>query len=368
MRHLLLLLVLFGAQSSLGIDDLACRQYSDWYKSTQKAVEAIKADAGGITRSAVQGAIDECNGKKSNCAHLVVHKGQLYVAKYYTGFQTRLESMLLLLAHAVFLAHEKLPDSEFVLTSDDYPYLQPGTWNLFRRKDSRKSFLFPPFIMYQWPEASLPPWRAILLDVGKHDSSRPLGSKIPKAFFSGNFHTSKWRKDLVDLYGNRPDVVELVNTPHYPSKEFKTPAEFCGYQYLLSIDGQTASSRVTSLALCNSVIITHDSPWEDAVSSMLGEIEGPGGLNSVGSDWKNLESVIANLQKDSAAVETSVQKRALWMRHVLRPRGALCHIREMLLRTGELMAYNVTLEGVNPILPAELFFLQQLKKSWSVDS
>ena len=146
---------------------------------------------GGISRQDVRDAVVQCQQAKGDCAHLIVHHNQLYVAGSFPGFQSRLESVLLLLQQAIYFhsSHGPIPDSEFVIGTADYPLIEiRGAWNIIRSKEQRSNFVMPNFIFYQSAEGHLRPWRKILDAISSKERGRSFLSKpLAKMFWKGGF-------------------------------------------------------------------------------------------------------------------------------------------------------------------------------------
>ena len=180
---------------------------------------------------------------------------------------------------------------------------------------------------------------------------------------------------LVDTYGNQTDIADVGFIREPEEKEaflqepegFKHPVDMCDYKYLLLVDGNTLSGRVPTLAVCKSMLITHESPWEDMVTSMLSVRKGYGGLVTVGREWDGLGRLVKSFEGDSAVlVARDVDARAEHMQFLLSPLGISCYIWELLQQTANLLRFEVNLHenlwgGAHPV-PIEEFLLQQLQR------
>ena len=171
---------------------------------------------------------------------------------------------------------------------------------------------------------------------------------------------------LITAYGNQTDIAEVgYITGRFSEQEgFRHPVDMCDYKYLLLIDGNTLSGRLPSLAICKSMIITHDTPWEDMVTSMLSAYNGQGGLLTVGSSWEKLGEMIQSFEVDSAKIAQEVDARAQLMQFLLSPVGVSCYIRELLLQTAKQMQFQVDLRenlwgGARPV-PLEEYLLTHM--------
>ena len=172
-----------------------CIHYSGLFQSIDQTVSVLGSE-GGITRQDVNDAVSACQRQKHDFAHVIVHTNQLYVAGAFKSFQTRLQSILMMLEHAVYShIHEPIPDVEFVLGVGDVPMGLKGAWNMMiRRKDQRSNFLMPNHIFYHWLEAHLRPWRKILTVVKAKEEGRSFHSKpFAKMFWKGA-HQNDMRK------------------------------------------------------------------------------------------------------------------------------------------------------------------------------
>ena len=154
-------------------------------------------------------------------------------------------------------------------------------------------------------------------------------------------------QDLINAYGNQTDIADVAYlAPSFSEEEgFRHPVDMCDYKYLLNVDGMALSGRLPSLMICKSMIITHESPWEDMATSMLSVHKGHGGLFTVGSSWEKLGDMIRSFEADSAKISHEVDARARLMQFLFSPAGVSCYIRELLRQTARQMKFQVDLSG-----------------------
>lgn len=182
---------------------------------------------------------------------------------------------------------DRLPDTEFVLNSRDWP--QSPRWN---KMNPLPVFSFSkPFhvnydIMYPaWTfwEGGPAVWPLYPTGLGRWDQQRnlihkkslehPWDKKISKGFFRGS-RTSAERDPLILLSRKEWDLVEANYTKNqaYKSEKdtlYQEPAEklaladHCPYKYLFNFRGVAASFRFKHLFLCGSVVFHVGEDWQE---------------------------------------------------------------------------------------------------------
>jgi hypothetical protein len=164
-----------------------CEAFAHGFLPIMQTVEVLK-QRGGITRQDMIQAVVDCG---AGCAHLVVHKQQLYIGKAEKGFETRLEAAILMLTQAMSAWHGPIPDVEFVMSAFDTPHASAGSWNIIRRKAAREAFVMPAYPQYMWPEAGAPPWSHTLAQLNATESNRTWAEKAARAYFQGAGHQNR---------------------------------------------------------------------------------------------------------------------------------------------------------------------------------
>lgn len=123
----------------------ACGTYSGMFLPIERTIEAVTAHAlKGITQALMQSTVDAAQARRG-FAHVKVHNNAVYIGSFKMGFQTRLQAMLLMINDAVRSCPYRLPNTEFVLNTEDASFDQLGAWNIMGRKAYRASFLAPSF-------------------------------------------------------------------------------------------------------------------------------------------------------------------------------------------------------------------------------
>lgn len=156
-------------------------------------------------------------------------------------------------------------------------------------------------------------------------------------------------------------AIKLFGDPNFT---FEPPEAACNSRFVLLWDGATTSLRASTLALCRSVIIHHDSIWEDWVEGVLNAYSGWGGIQSVGKNWTSLRTIMAAANADPSTVDAEVASRAAMMQRLLSPVGINCYWHQLLHDMAGLLKYPVTLEPAVPgeaLVPIEKWMLIHLQ-------
>jgi hypothetical protein len=153
--------------------------------------------------------------------------------------------------------------------------------------------------------------------------------------------------------------IQMLNDPG-----FKRAEEACDTRFTLLWDGQVTSLRASTLSLCRSVIITHDSPWETWSTAVLNAYAGWGGIQSVGRNWTTLRSIMAEANANPSVVDYAVANKAALMQRLQSPTGIACYWVTLMHEITGLLRYNINLSpglGGDNLVPVEQWLLEHLK-------
>lgn len=168
--------------NSLDLTEDQCQAAFPRNYETLLRISQYHKSRGGITKEDADKAGEDPN------ARFILSDGQLYIAKYKPGFQSRALAVIQSLHAAVSSSPEPLPDVDFSMGVDDFGRGVPARWELTSlEKDSEKTWLLADFGFYNWPEARTGHWTSFRAKAQKINSEMSWSQKIPKlvcpAFF-----------------------------------------------------------------------------------------------------------------------------------------------------------------------------------------
>ncbi|CAH7688397.1 glycosyl transferase family 90-domain-containing protein [Phakopsora pachyrhizi] len=195
-------------------------------------------------------------------ARVMIYENQVFIKQFNGGPGKRTEAILNSIQEAVITSPGRLPNVEFVISTEDVPKessKEHMLWTLDRSSSQNKFWLMPDFGFYSWPEprvGSMNEVRATTLRM--ENTIKEWKNKISKAFWKGALLV-QLRKDLIEVSKGRSwsDISEIVWNRDLKQDQLKRPDEHCYYKYLIHVEGYAYSGRLKYLLMCRSVIITH---------------------------------------------------------------------------------------------------------------
>ena len=266
--------------------------------------------------------------------------------------------------HFLLKIIEKLPDTEFLINTRDWPQIHATYKKLpvfsFSKIDSQhQDIMYPAWTFWEggpavWPiyPKGLGRWDQQMKTLPDEAKKWPWKKKINIAFFRGS-RTSKERDPLVLLSRSDPDLVDAKYTKNQswrskedtlgddPAEEIKLE-DHCKYKILFNFRGAAASFRFKHLFLCDSLVFHVGNelleffydvlkPWVHYVPVVEKDL----------SDVKNLIEFV--LENDKVARQIAKRGRDFIMEH-LKMNDIYCYWEELIKEYTKLLKYKPKLE------------------------
>ncbi|XP_067134035.1 protein O-glucosyltransferase 1-like [Centruroides vittatus] len=183
--------------------------------------------------------------------------------------------------HFILEIIHKLPDTEFILNTRDWPQVNKHWMTYpvfsFSKTSQYLDIMYPAWTFWEGgPAISLYPtglgrWDLQRKIISKSAKKWPWKKKKPVAFFRGS-RTSAERDPLILLSRSHPELVDAQYTKNQAWKSDKDtlgakPAkevlleDHCQYKYLFNFRGVAASFRLKHLFLCKSLVFHVGYEW-----------------------------------------------------------------------------------------------------------
>lgn len=184
--------------------------------------------------------------------------------------------------HFLFKIKSKIPDTEFILNTRDWPQVSKYHNQLqpvfsFSKSADYYDLLYPAWSFWEGgPAIRLYPqglgrWDKHRLSLKQASDNWSWHKKLPVAFFRGS-RTTEERDPLVLLSREDSNLVDAVYTKNQawrsnadtlnaPPAEEVSLEEHCKYKYLFNFRGVAASFRLKHLFLCKSLVFHVGSEW-----------------------------------------------------------------------------------------------------------
>lgn len=262
--------------------------------------------------------------------------------------------------HFILKIIDKLPDSEFLLNTRDWP--QTVSWQskkfpIFSFSKVIKDnvdIMYPAWTFWEggpavWPiyPNGLGRWDEQMKIIPKEANKWPWNKKATKAFFRGS-RTSGERDPLVLLSRKEPTLVDAQYTKNQawrseadtlgakPAEEIKLE-EHCQYKYLFNFRGVAASFRYKHLFLCNSLVFHVGNDWleffYDALKPWIHYIP----VNQDLSDARDLIEFAK--ENDKIAQEIAERGKKFIMEH-LRMDDIYCYWEDLIKEYSQLLKFK----------------------------
>ncbi|EEF50505.1 O-glucosyltransferase rumi homolog [Ricinus communis] len=180
------------------LSDAACPDYFRWIHEDLRPWAST-----GISRDTVESA------KRFATFRLVIVDGKAYVERYYHSFQTRDLFTIWGIVQLLRLYPGRVPDVELMFQCGDLPEIQKGDYQgpgatlpppaLFQYSGNETAFAvtFPDWSFWGWVEVDIKPWKSMLEGITKGSQRKNWTDRVPYAYWRGNSHVSRDRKDLL---------------------------------------------------------------------------------------------------------------------------------------------------------------------------
>lgn len=316
--------------------------------------EDLAPFSGGITRSMVEQA-----EAVSRVTKYQIINGKLYRSEdcMFPFRCTGIEHFLLKL-----LNENKIPDTEFVVNTRDWPQLHravtrdPVPVFSFSKTAQYLDIMYPVWAFWcGGPAISLYPrglgrWDEHRESLGQAAETWPWEEKLDLAMFRGS-RTSAERDPLVILSRQCPSIVDAQYTKNQAWKSSKDtlgmkPAQeislesHCQYKYLFNYRGVAASFRFKHLFLCRSLVFHVGDEWLEffypAMRPWIHYIPVP-----KDADMEELYNLIEFAKEHPDISKKIADSGATFIKENLTMRDVECYWRDLLRQYTELLTYTV---------------------------
>lgn len=316
--------------------------------------EDLAPFSGGITRSMVEQA-----EAVSRVTKYQIINGKLYRSEdcMFPFRCTGIEHFLLKL-----LIDHKIPDTEFVVNTRDWPQLpravtrDPVPVFSFSKTAQYLDIMYPVWAFWcGGPAISLYPrglgrWDEHRESLGQAAEAWPWEEKLDLAMFRGS-RTSAERDPLVILSRQCPSIVDAQYTKNQAWKSSKDtlgmePAQeislesHCQYKYLFNYRGVAASFRFKHLFLCRSLVFHVGDEWLEffypAMRPWIHYIPVP-----KDADMEELYNLIEFAKEHPDISKKIADSGATFIKENLTMRDVECYWRDLLRQYTELLTYRV---------------------------
>lgn len=316
--------------------------------------EDLAPFSGGITRSMVEQA-----EAVSRVTKYQIINGKLYRSEdcMFPFRCTGIEHFLLKL-----LNENKIPDTEFVVNTRDWPQLHravtrdPVPVFSFSKTAQYLDIMYPVWAFWcGGPAISLYPrglgrWDEHRESLGQAAEAWPWEEKLDLAMFRGS-RTSAERDPLVILSRQCPSIVDAQYTKNQAWKSSKDtlgmePAQeislesHCQYKYLFNYRGVAASFRFKHLFLCRSLVFHVGDEWLEffypAMRPWIHYIPVP-----KDADMEELYNLIEFAKEHPDISKKIADSGATFIKENLTMRDVECYWRDLLRQYTELLTYKV---------------------------
>ena len=260
------------------------------------------------------------------------------------------------------LNENKIPDTEFVVNTRDWPQLHravtrdPVPVFSFSKTAQYLDIMYPVWAFWcGGPAISLYPrglgrWDEHRRSLGQAAETWPWDEKLDLAMFRGS-RTSAERDPLVILSRQCPSIVDAQYTKNQAWKSSKDtlgmePAQeislesHCQYKYLFNYRGVAASFRFKHLFLCRSLVFHVGDEWLEffypAMRPWIHYIPVP-----KDADMEELYNLIEFAKEHPDISKKIADSGATFIKENLTMRDVECYWRDLLRQYTELLTYKV---------------------------
>ncbi|PNW79401.1 hypothetical protein CHLRE_09g413500v5 [Chlamydomonas reinhardtii] len=299
--------------------------------------------------------------------YVSIKDGEVHVAIHRPDSQTRLYSELMLLHRAVTRFPNSLPDMDFVIGNWDVPVGGPFM-SFCRHNTDNKTWLYPDFSYYAWPEIHMPPYLVIRQRTASVTTKLPFGSRANKLFWRGGSHKYvpvEVRKMLLTKLENRTDIADVKRIPPFDQMknnisavlEFTTLWDFCRHKYIVYTEGNAYSGRLKFHLLCGSVLVSHPRTWETLETLVMEE--GKNFITVKDNAWSDIDEVYRRLETTPGLAEGIAAENHKFF-DLLSADGIACYLLELFKCYAEAMVYTPSYHDTARLMHLETLILSRL--------
>ncbi|KAK9076405.1 hypothetical protein SSX86_004739 [Deinandra increscens subsp. villosa] len=249
----------------------SCPEYFRWIHEDLKPWKQT-----GITNEMVEKAREKAHFK------LMIVDGRLYMEKYDYVFQTRDVFTIWGILQLLEFYPGKVPDLDLMFMCHDWPLIRKSDYPdntsvippLFHYcgDDSTYDIVFPDWSFWGWPEVNILPWVKLSKELEEGNQRRKWKEREPFAYWKGNTHTGKARKDLAKCNSDGGKHESNARIHHLDwRKGFKDTdlASQCTYRYKIYVEGNAWSVSEKYILACDSMSLVITPHYYDFFSRGL---------------------------------------------------------------------------------------------------
>jgi hypothetical protein len=272
---------------------------------------------------------------------VIEHAGMPYTYSRATATLSALNRALVAIP-----TREKLPNIEFVFSTDDFVEDDQGAiWSYSKRDNSENVWLMPDFGYWSWPEVKVGNYGDLRRRIAAIDD----GGWIEDRFVAGlDFQDKKkqliWRGSVATaprlrgmlLRQSRGKSWASVRTLNWDDADdlrlnWLPMEDHCRYMFLAHTEGRSFSGRGKYLLNCRSVMISHPLVWREMHHAALVSTGPDTNYVEVAPDFSDLQGKIEYLIDHPAVAERIANNsRATFRDRYLTPAAEACFWRALI--------------------------------------
>ncbi|KAJ5183851.1 hypothetical protein N7492_001467 [Penicillium capsulatum] len=283
----------------------------------------------------------------------IIENGELYIIEYapmpVTGSRARATLSSLNRALSAFPGRHRLPNIEFIFTSEDFaddPSGQGPVWSYSKRDGDDSVWLMPDFGYWAWPEVQIGPYHEVRRRITAIDDGETTldGTVVPGLNFQEKKKQLIWRGSLATNPAVRSKLlkaavgrswasVRVIDWDNENDIRFNLlPIEdHCRYMFLAHTEGRSFSGRGKYLLNCRSVVISHPLVWREAHHAALVSSGPEANYLEVDQEFSDLPAKIDYLIDNPEVAERIAENAVRTFRdRYLTPAAESCYWRHLI--------------------------------------
>ncbi|KAE8394812.1 glycosyl transferase family 90-domain-containing protein [Aspergillus alliaceus] len=280
----------------------------------------------------------------------IIEQGELYIVDFgampatFTRGKATLHSLQRALSS--FPDRGRLPNIEFVLTTEDYSNGKGPIWSYSKRDEDSNVWLMPDFGYWSWPEVRIGPYKDVRRRIAAVDDGDITinGQVVPGLHFHDKKKQLAWRgsvatnpqvrgKLLKAAQGKSWASIRVIDWDDENDIRFNLlpMEEHCRYMFLAHTEGRSFSGRGKYLLNCRSVVISHKLVWREAHHAALISSGPEANYVEVERDFSDLDRKIEFLIDNPEAAERIANNAVETFRdRYLTPAAESCYWRHLI--------------------------------------
>ena len=257
------------------------------------------------------------------------------------GIYSRGYAVLQAIHRAVITSPEPLPNTEFVISTDDKLPPLP-IWSLARERNDDITWLMPDFGFWSWPETKVGSYGEVQRKAQAMEDSKdnPTGrawtwaEKNKQLLWRGATMNLELRQHFINKTTGKEwaDVkaIEWHNSDSM-STDLKSMDEHCQYKFLAHTEGNSYSGRLKYLQNCRSVIVAHEMDWIQHYTPLMVSSGPSQNFVQVKRDFSDLEATMQGLlDNDRHAARIADNNIITFRERYLTPAAEVCYWRYLI--------------------------------------